>query len=257
VLDPIHFGLTESICRYFDLRRRYPEIEIMMGTGNLSELTHVDTIGIHAILLGIASELNIRALLTTEVSPHCRTVVRECDRLRRMLFAARAEGGLPRHLDDGLMALHERKPFPNTLAEVADLASTVRDPNYRIEVIAEGISLYNRDGLWIAPDPYTLYPHIAVADDVGHAFYLGLELGRAEVAWQLGKRYTQDQPLQWGAAGTPAGAVEDMSCYSPEKTSKATRDHHGRKKLGPRPAPVRPEVSPEPVEGPVEGPEKT
>ena len=25
-----------------------------------------------------------------------------------------------------------------------------------------------------------------------------MELARAQIAWQLGKRYTQDQPLEWG-----------------------------------------------------------
>ena len=36
ILDPIHFGFTESIIRYRNLRKRYPEIEIIMGIGNLN-----------------------------------------------------------------------------------------------------------------------------------------------------------------------------------------------------------------------------
>lgn len=39
ILDPIHFGLSRSLARYVELRDRYPRIEIMMGTGNVSELT--------------------------------------------------------------------------------------------------------------------------------------------------------------------------------------------------------------------------
>jgi dihydropteroate synthase len=31
-----------------------------------------------------------------------------------------------------------------------------------------------------------------------HAFYLGRELEKAETALKLGKRYVQDQPLDWG-----------------------------------------------------------
>ena len=30
--------------------------------------------------------------------------------------------------------------------------------------------------------------------------YLGAELARAEIAWQLGKRYAQDEELDWGVA---------------------------------------------------------
>ena len=34
--------------------------------------------------------------------------------------------------------------------------------------------------------------------DVGHAFYLGYELAKAEIALHLGKQYEQDQALRWG-----------------------------------------------------------
>src|SRR5690606_16423962 len=39
ILDPIHFGLADSIVRYHKLRKKYPHIQIMMGIGNLTELT--------------------------------------------------------------------------------------------------------------------------------------------------------------------------------------------------------------------------
>ena len=68
----------------------------MMGTGNVSELTDADTAGLNAFMLGVMSELRITHLLTTEVSPHARAVVREIDCARRMLFAAREDRSLPR-----------------------------------------------------------------------------------------------------------------------------------------------------------------
>ena len=43
-------------------------------------------------------------------------------------------------------------------------------------------------------------PHLGVAADGAHAFYLGTELMKAEIAWRLGKRYAQDEPLNWGSA---------------------------------------------------------
>ena len=36
--------------------------------------------------------------------------------------------------------------------------------------------------------------------DGAHAFYLGAELAKAEIALALGKRYVQDEPLDWGVA---------------------------------------------------------
>ena len=77
ILDPIHFGFTESILRYYKMRERFPDCEIMMGVGNLTELTEADTSGINAILFGIISELEIDNVLTTQVSPHACSAIRE------------------------------------------------------------------------------------------------------------------------------------------------------------------------------------
>ena len=52
-------------------------------------------------------------------------------------------------------------------------------------------------------DPFDAYAGLDVAEDGGHAFYLGVELARAEIAWQLGKRYVQDNRLRWGVAVDP------------------------------------------------------
>ncbi|MCZ6526775.1 MAG: DUF6513 domain-containing protein, partial [Gammaproteobacteria bacterium] len=59
ILGPIHFGFSESLHRYHRLRKRYPDIEIMMGVGNITELTEADTSGMNAILFGVCSELGI------------------------------------------------------------------------------------------------------------------------------------------------------------------------------------------------------
>ena len=68
ILDPIHFGCADSIARYVELRRRFPDIPIMMGIGNLTELTHADTVGMNALLFGLISELDIQYVLATQVS---------------------------------------------------------------------------------------------------------------------------------------------------------------------------------------------
>lgn len=228
ILDPIHHGFTESVLRYRELRRRCPTAPIMMGIGNLTELTHADTLGVNTLLLGIASELEVAAVLTTEVSGHCRSVVREIAHARRVLYAAREDNMPPRHLDEGLLALHERKPFPYTAAEIADFAREVKDANYRIQVSAEGIHAYNRDGLRTATDPYDLYPLLNVDDDAPHAFYLGLELARAQIAWQLGKRYSQDEELGWGCIHQPP--VEDKAHFSAERSTLEARKARRKRK---------------------------
>jgi len=209
ILDPIHFGFTASVVRYAELRRLRPEAPILMGIGNVTELTDADTTGINAILMGMISELRIQAVLAVQVSPHCRTAVREFDRARREYFAAREAGSLPQGFGSGLMALRDRKPVASTAAEIADLAKEIRDRNYRIEVSEEGVHVFNRDGHRIAVDPFDHFPHLAVEGDAGHAFYLGVETARAEIAFRLGKRYAQDEALKFGVAGETAQSLEE------------------------------------------------
>jgi dihydropteroate synthase-like protein len=230
ILDPIHFGFADSILRYHETRRRHPEVEIMMGVGNLTELTHCDTAGINTTLLGICSELHIRQILATEVSKHARTAIREADLARRILYAARELNRLPKHIDDGLMALHERAPFPLSPAEIQELYEAIKDPSYRILVSADGLHIFNRDGLHTAVDPFNLYPKLGVETDGGHAFYLGVELARAEIAWQLGKRYTQDQPLQWGCQVESNGETNvDPHAYKPAGSTLQKAEHYPSK----------------------------
>jgi dihydropteroate synthase-like protein len=200
ILEPIQFGFARSLTRYQQLRERDPEVPILMGTGNVTELTDADSSGITAVLLGVASELRLNAILTTAVSPHCRRAVREADWARRMMYAARQSESLPRDLTDALLTVHARRPFPYSSEEIAQIAAEVRDPNFRIQVGERGMHVFNRNGLTVATDPYQLYPGLDVEEDGAHAFYLGVELARAQIAWQLGKRYAQDEELDWGCA---------------------------------------------------------
>ena len=87
-----------------------------------------------------------------------------------------------------------------TADEIKEIAVMIKDPSFRIQVSESGMHIYNRDGLHEAIDPFALYPHLKVDDDASHAFYLGVELARAQIAYQLKKRYVQDQELTWGVA---------------------------------------------------------
>ncbi len=219
ILDPVHFGLTDSIVRYHELRRKYPDAPIMMGVGNLTELTDADTSGINAILFGIISELNINNVLATEVSPHARNAIMEANIARRMMFAAREDSSLPRDFSSDLLIAHERRPFPDTEEDIHFLYENIKDPNYRIKVAEKGIYMFNREGLMQNVDPFAFYPQIDLKGDTGHAFYLGAELARAQVAWQLGKRYTQDEELRWGCA---VKVEEDLTKQTAEGSTLTT-----------------------------------
>jgi dihydropteroate synthase-like protein len=200
ILDPIHFGFATSLTRYVETRRRLPEAEMMMGTGNLTELTEADSGGVTAVLIGLCSELSIRNVLTVQVSPHTRRTIEEHDCARRLMLASSRDGALPKGYDAGLLQLHDRAPYASTPAEIAEIAAQVRDANFRIETAEDGVHIFNRDGEYVARDAFSLFPKLGVESDGAHAFYLGAELAKAEIAFALGKRYAQDEPLDWGCA---------------------------------------------------------
>lgn len=68
ILDPLCMGAARSVARYVRLRKKFPEVKILMGVGNLAELTAADNVGVHALLGGFCAELGIEYALTTEVA---------------------------------------------------------------------------------------------------------------------------------------------------------------------------------------------
>jgi dihydropteroate synthase-like protein len=228
ILDPIHFGFTASIERYSELHRLRPNCEILMGTGNLTELTDADSQGVTAMLLGICSELKIQNVLIVQVSPHTRRTIEEHDAARRLMFRAREDESLPKGYGGGLLSLHDLVPQPLSAADITAEAAAIKDDNFRIHVSDDGVHVYNRAGHHVARDPFELYPKLGVEIDGGHAFYLGYELAKAEIAMQLGKRFAQDNSLDWGAAADRKS--EDLTRHAPEgatlkaKKTKPRRD---------------------------------
>jgi dihydropteroate synthase-like protein len=223
ILDPIPFGFAASIGRYLRLRARFPQARILIGIGNLTELVDADTTGINALLFGLAAELGAAAVLTTQVSDHARRAVREADVARRLMYAAREGQTLPKGLTDALLTVHAKRPFPDTPEEIAATARAVRDPNFRIQVAADGVHVYNRDGHHVATDIFELWPQLNLERDGAHAFYMGVELAHAQLAWQLGKRYVQDEPLDWGCA-VERPAADLSAWHAPGPTLKRPRN---------------------------------
>ncbi len=210
ILDPLSFGFTAALERYCETRRRYPDAEMLMGLGNLTELTDADSIGINTVMAGVIAELGIDYVLTTEVISWARGAVRELDLARKLMHYALRNRVLPKGLDDGLVALKD-PPFETySEAELRDMQHKVRDKNYRIFADREWVFVFNRETFLRGRDPHELFAALHVADP-GHAFYLGGELERAALAVRLGKKYTQESPLRWGYLSAPTGQEADAS----------------------------------------------
>ena len=231
ILDPINYGYTESIHRYRSLRKKYPNIEILMGTGNVTELTDADTSGMNALLIGIASELNINNVLVVQVSDHAFKVVKETDLARKIMYESKKDNSLPVGYDSGLISLHEKKPF-TSLDEINETYKMIKDPNFRIQVSNKGVHVYNRDGHYVEKDPFAFFPKIKLENDGGHAFYIGVETARAQTAWELGKKYVQDEELDWGCASRIKKFIDLKKFKKPGTTMDARQKmkHDLRKK---------------------------
>jgi dihydropteroate synthase len=149
--------------------------------------------------------------------------VEEHDIARRVLFAAREDGSLPRGYHAGLLQIHDRKPFVASPEDIEALAGAVRDANFRIMTAEDGIHIFNSKGHALATDAFELFPGLGVEADGAHAFYLGAELMKAEIAWRLGKRYVQDEPLTWGVAA-PAPEADRTRLAEAGHTLRAKKE---------------------------------
>ena len=96
-----------SLERYAEVRRRYPDAEMLMGIGNLTELTAADSTGVNALLIAVCQELGVRAVLTTEVIPWARGAVREVDVARRLMHYAVTRRTIPKGVDDRLVTVKD------------------------------------------------------------------------------------------------------------------------------------------------------
>jgi dihydropteroate synthase len=202
ILEPIGHGFMASLERYAEVRRRYPGAEMLMGVGNLTELTAADTTGVNAILIAICQELGIRAVLTTEVIPWARGAVREIDIARQLMHYAVTHRTIPKGIDDRLVTIKDPRPLTYTEAELRALQSRITDPNYRIFADADAITVFNNRRFVRGRDIQDVFSQLAV-DEPSHAFYLGKELARAQLAMLLGKTFRQEGALSWGYLTPP------------------------------------------------------
>ena len=197
VLNPIGFDFSGSIGNFIAMRRKYPKAEMLMGLGNLTELTDADTTGITAVMAGIISELDIDYVLTTEVISWARGAVRELDIARRLMYYACRNKTLPKHLNDGLITVKD-PPFETfSEDELRAMKAQIRDRNFRIFADRNSIYVFNNTLFIKDTDIRRIFDQLKI-EDASQAFYMGKELQKALLAMQLGKKYVQEAELRWG-----------------------------------------------------------
>jgi dihydropteroate synthase-like protein len=207
VITPLCLGFAQSLGRYLEVRSRYPESEMLMGVGNVTELIDADSAAINVSLLGFCQELGIRSVLTTQVIHWAQTSVRECDLARRLVHYAVKNSILAKHLDPKLIPLRGVAPVEQGPEALARLAAEIKDPNYRIFAEDGKLHLISSAMHLQGDDPFRVFEQLVSRRpknlDAGHAFYLGYEMAKAAVALALDKEYRQDEALDWGFLTRP------------------------------------------------------
>jgi dihydropteroate synthase len=157
---------------------------------------------VNALLIAICEELGVRAVLTTEVIPWARGVVREIDIARRLMHHAVAHRTIPKGVDDRLLTVKDPAILEFDEGELRRLHQAVTDPNFRIFADRSTITVFN-DSIFVRGDDIQqIFAQLGV-DEATHAFYLGRELMKAKLAITLGKTYRQEGALAWGYLTPP------------------------------------------------------
>jgi len=202
VIEPIGCGFAASLRRYVDVREKYPDAEMLMGIGNLTELSEADSAPVNLLLLGFCQELGIRSVLTTQVINWSRTSVRECDLARRMVYFAVENRLPPKHVNPDYVLLRDAKLVPPGREQIERLATEIKDHNYRFFVEGGELHIVSAQMHLRDTDPFRLFEQLLATAprnlDAAHAFYVGYELCKAYTALTLGKNYEQDESLDWG-----------------------------------------------------------
>ena len=210
ILAPINSGFAASLARYVEVRRRHPGAEMLMGIGNLTELTEADSTGVTALLIGFCQEVGIGAVLTTEVIGWARGAVRETVLAAQIMHLAQRQARPPKHIDSGLVTSKDESMRAPSEEELRAMQSQISDANYRLFADAEWLYAFNGDRFVREANMYAVFDQLDVTD-ASHAFYLGKELMKATIARGLRKSYRQEGPLDWGLFSFPEPRREDIA----------------------------------------------
>jgi dihydropteroate synthase-like protein len=208
ILAPINSGFAASLARYVEVRRRHPEAELLMGIGNLTELTEADSTGVTALLIGFCQEVGIGAVLTTEVIGWARGAVRETVLAAQIMHLAQRQARPPKHIDSGLVTSRDESMRAPSEQELHAMQTQISDSNYRLFADADWLYAFNGERFVRGANLFAVFEQLDVVD-ASHAFYLGKELMKATIARGLRKSYRQEGPLDWGLLSFPEPRRED------------------------------------------------
>jgi len=201
LLRPVGSGLVDSLSGFPAIP--YP---LFFGAGNVVELLDADSTGANALLAGMAHEVGVAVIFTSEHSDKTRGSVAEMRRATDMM-ALMADRPYPKDLGLDLLILKEkrrRREPPLEYGSIVDACPApdeiVYDPLGCIRIgIEEDCIVAVHKGRAVRGKHwedvfYTLLASGSLSR-LDHAAYLGKELFKAELAIRLRRSFEQDGPF--------------------------------------------------------------
>ena len=214
LLDPINSpSMTESIQAYKMYRERNPYKTMFFGIGNVSELLDADSNGVHAVLSGIAMELNINILFTPESSLKTKGGIRELKTASDMMFLAKIKKNIPKNLGINLINYKDQYAKDDMILDTSDIPEIkavadgkfIPDTKGSFKIIVQDNLIkavlykdYVKTCVITGTTARAIYEEILRRNMISrmeHSAYLGMELEKAEIALKLDKTYIQDFPI--------------------------------------------------------------
>jgi dihydropteroate synthase-like protein len=198
LLQPVGSGLVASLAHFGNYN-----CPLFFGAGNVTELLDADSIGINALLAGMAQEAGASIIFTSEHSDKTRGSVREMHRATEMMVLAR-DRPYAKDLGIDLLTLKEKRrrrepplEYETTVAaqEMPEEITYDSKGNFRIGIENSTIvAVINGKAIKGTRWQDVLYTIIAGGNVslLAHAGYLGRELYKAELAIRYGRSFEQD-----------------------------------------------------------------
>jgi dihydropteroate synthase-like protein len=198
LLQPAGSGLVASLKNF--KKSRYP---FFFGAGNVAELLDADSVGMNALLAGMAMEVGAAVIFTSEHSDKTKGSVREMRRATEMMALAK-DRPYPKDLGIDLLILKEKRrrrepPLAyETIIQAKEMPDGIEyDPkgNFRIGIEGDTIVAVIRGRAVRGCHWQDVLHTILSQGDVSlldHAGYLGRELYKAELAIRYGRSFEQD-----------------------------------------------------------------
>jgi len=198
LLQPVGSGLVASLKNF--KKSAYP---LFFGAGNVTELIDADSVGVNALLAGMAMEVGAAVIFTSEHSDKTAGSVSEMRRATEMMALA-GNRPYPKDLGIDLLVLKEKRrrrepplEYDTAIPAIAIPDRIEYDPkgNFRIgiegdQIVAVITGRAIRGKRW--QDVLHTILSLNAVSLFDHAGYLGRELYKAELAIRYGRSFEQD-----------------------------------------------------------------